>query len=170
MTFGVAQEAVVVDASAAMALLGGDEAWLDRWRTWTEADTMILAPGHFGVEVANALLRGARLSAADASARLERLDATGIEPTDRGLPGLLGAVELAERHRLTVYDALYLDLALDVEGGLATLDRDLARAASAEGVPVIGLYPRRARSVRCPSLPRTARRRSAPARDAGGRR
>ena len=138
MTFGTAQQAVVLDASAAMALLAGDETWLGRWRSWTEADVMILAPGHFGVEVANALMRGAHLSALDASARLERLHATGIETADRGLAGLLGAIELAERHRLTVNDALYLDLALDVDGGLATLDRDLARAASDEGVPVVG--------------------------------
>ncbi|MEO8468622.1 MAG: type II toxin-antitoxin system VapC family toxin, partial [Chloroflexota bacterium] len=106
MTFGTAQEVVVLDASAAMALLAGDEAWLSRWGAWTEADVMILAPGHFGVEVANALLRGAKLPALDAAARLERLYATGVETTDRGLAGLFGAIELAERHRLTVYDAL----------------------------------------------------------------
>jgi predicted nucleic acid-binding protein len=57
-----------------------------------------------------------------------------VEPADRGLPGLLGAVELADRHGLSVYDALYLDLALDIDGELATLDRDLAAAAAAEGV------------------------------------
>jgi predicted nucleic acid-binding protein len=119
-----------------MALLNGDETWLERWRTWTEADAMILAPAHFPVEVANALLRGARLTAIDASARLERLWASGVETADRGLPGLLGAIELAERHRLTVYDALYLDLALDVDAELATLDRDLTAAAASEGVPV----------------------------------
>lgn len=41
---------------------------------------------------------------------------------------------LAERHRLSVDDASYLWLAIDVDGELATLDRDLARAAVAEGV------------------------------------
>ena len=53
-------------------------------------------------------------------------------PEEPGLEGL----ELADRHRLSVYDAIYLDLALDVEAELATLDRDLARAAAAEGVPL----------------------------------
>ena len=62
----------------------------------------------------------------------------GVETADRGLPGLLGAVELAARHRLTVYDALYLDLAVDVDAELATLDRDLAAAAASEGLTVIG--------------------------------
>jgi predicted nucleic acid-binding protein len=61
---------------------------------------------------------------------------SGAETTDRGLPGLFGAIELADRHRLTVYDALYLDLALDVDGELATLDRDLIRAALREGLAV----------------------------------
>ncbi len=41
----------------------------------------------------------------------------------------------ADRHRLSVYDATYLWLAIDVDGELATFDRDLARAAAAEGVP-----------------------------------
>ena len=134
MTFSAGLPAVVVDASAAMAFLGGDVTWLERWTAWTEAEAMVLAPAHFPVEVANALLRSARIPAMDASARLARLYATGIEVADRGLPGLVGAIELADRHSLSVYDAIYLDLALDVEAELATLDQDLARAAAAEGV------------------------------------
>lgn len=134
MTFGSGLPAVVVDASAAMAFLAGDEVWLERWTAWTEAEAMVLAPPHFPVEVANALLRSARIPAIDASARLARLYATGIDVADRGLPGLVGAIELADRYGLSVYDALYLDLALDVDGKLATLDRALARAAAAEGV------------------------------------
>jgi predicted nucleic acid-binding protein len=47
-------------------------------------------------------------------------------------------VELAARHGLTVYDAAYLQLVLDVDGKLATCDRALARAARAEVVTVIG--------------------------------
>ena len=134
MTFSSGLPAVVVDASAAMAFLAGDEVWLERWTAWTEAEAMVLAPPHFPVEVANALLRSARIPAIDASARLARLYATGIDVADRGLPGLVGAIELADRYGLSVYDALYLDLALDVDGKLATLDRALARAAAAEGV------------------------------------
>lgn len=136
MTLSPGLPAVVVDASAAMAFLAGDEVWLERWTAWTEAEAMVLVPPHFPVEVANALLRSARLPAIDASARLARLYATGIDVADRGLPGLVGAIELADQHGLSVYDALYLDLVLDIEGELATLDRDLARAAAAEGVPL----------------------------------
>ena len=45
---------------------------------------------------------------------------------------------LAATHRITVYDALYLQLALDLNGELATLDADLRLAATAEGLTVVG--------------------------------
>lgn len=34
------------------------------------------------------------------------------------------------------YDATYLSLAIEIDAPLATLDRELARAAAAEGVPL----------------------------------
>jgi predicted nucleic acid-binding protein len=138
MTFSVGQPAVVVDASAALATLGGEASWSDRWRTWIEADALILAPAHFAAEVANALPRSVKLEALDVANRLERLFGLGLEQVDRGLRGLVGAVELADRHGLSVYDAIYIDLALDVDAELATLDRDLAAAARSEGLAVIG--------------------------------
>ena len=45
---------------------------------------------------------------------------------------------LAERRRLTLYDAAYLELAQRRRLPLATLDRELADAATAEGVAVLG--------------------------------
>jgi predicted nucleic acid-binding protein len=51
--------------------------------------------------------------------------------------GVVDALDLADRHRLTVSDALYLQLAADVDAELATLDRALLRAAAAEGVDVV---------------------------------
>jgi predicted nucleic acid-binding protein len=45
---------------------------------------------------------------------------------------------LARRHRLTVYDAAYLELALREVVPLATLDQALAAAAQAEGVSLVG--------------------------------
>ena len=41
---------------------------------------------------------------------------------------------LARRHRLTVYDASYLETAIRRQAELATLDRDLAIAARREGM------------------------------------
>lgn len=134
MTLVRSQAAVVIDASVAVELLAGSDTWAERWAGWLEAGTLLLVPGHFGIEVANALLRGLGLTEADVAASLGRLWATGIEAADRGLQGLVGAVELAQRHGLTAYDAAYLDLALDVEGELATLDSALRKAGEAEGV------------------------------------
>jgi predicted nucleic acid-binding protein len=46
-------------------------------------------------------------------------------------------VLLARRHRLTVYDAAYLELALRRQLPLATLDTALAAAARSAGVPLL---------------------------------
>jgi predicted nucleic acid-binding protein len=45
---------------------------------------------------------------------------------------------LAREHRLTVYDAAYLELALRADAPLATLDQQRARAARAAKVPLLG--------------------------------
>ena len=48
-------------------------------------------------------------------------------------------LKLADRHQLTVYDATYLELALRLALPLATLDRELRKAAQAENVRLLGL-------------------------------
>lgn len=47
-------------------------------------------------------------------------------------------MRLARTHRLTVYDAAYLELAQREGAHLATLDSQLAKAALAERVPILG--------------------------------
>jgi predicted nucleic acid-binding protein len=136
VTLGFGQRAVVVDASVAVSFILGDPQLVDRWREWTTAGDMIVVPPHFGHEVANALLRSAGVGATATVAALDRLFSVGIEVVDRGLMGLNISTGLAEVHGLTVYDAAYLYLALDVDGELATRDRDLMTAAAAEGVEV----------------------------------
>ena len=137
MTLTWSQPAIVIDASIAVPALKAESGWDAKLAEWIETGAMLLAPAHFGHEVANALLRSAGLRPDEAELVLERLFAIGIEPTDRGRAGLAGSMQLARRHGLTVYDAAYLDLALDVDGSLATRDRELAAAAEAEGVEVI---------------------------------
>jgi predicted nucleic acid-binding protein len=46
-------------------------------------------------------------------------------------------LELARQHRLSVYDAAYLELAKRERLPLATLDGELAEAARAEGVALV---------------------------------
>ena len=108
-------------------------------RTVNEA---IVVPAHWSAEVANGALVGerrGRATAAQSSGLMERLgsmivesDALGCEETfDRILP-------LARAHRLTVYDAVYLELAERRGLPLATRDAELAAAARSVGVEVIG--------------------------------
>jgi predicted nucleic acid-binding protein len=44
---------------------------------------------------------------------------------------------LAQKHGLTTYDATYLDVAMNTQLPLATLDKNLRHAAEAEGVLVL---------------------------------
>jgi predicted nucleic acid-binding protein len=54
------------------------------------------------------------------------------------LPYENGVMELARRHRLTFYDAMYLELAEREGIALATFDAELVAAARAEGVALVG--------------------------------
>ena len=100
------------------------------------------APALWRLEVANVLemsTRRGRHNAAFRDATLADLTHLPIQvdgETDiRAWTETLG---LAERHRLTLYDAAYLELAQRRGLPLATLDRDLRRAAGAEKVQVLG--------------------------------
>jgi predicted nucleic acid-binding protein len=137
MTLSRGPRVVIVDASAMVEVVIGDPVWTQRLSEWQEGGAMLLVPPHFGTEVANALLRGLRLDALDVAARLRELFRAGVEVVDRGPIGLVDAIELAAGHGLSVYDAAYLALALELEGDLATRDHALARAAGAEGLVVI---------------------------------
>ena len=137
MSFLVARAPIVVDASITVGLATGEEAAIAAADALDVGGRMLLAPPLLWSETANGLLRGARRPAVDVIAAVNAIERLGIEPADRGIRGLHEAIILADRHRLSVYDAAYLWLAIDVDGELATLDRQLARAATAEGVPLV---------------------------------
>lgn len=137
MTFGYLPPPVIVDASVAIELLEGSQRWDAEFQKWLVEDRMLLAPSLFLAEVANGSMRSRRRTVSETLARLDRTASLGVEITDRGIVGIREAVTLAELHGLTVYDALYLQLAIDVEGELATLDAELLAAAAAEQVPTV---------------------------------
>lgn len=105
------------------------------------ADSAILAPALWHTELANALLqaeRRHRIISGDLTEFLDLLSSLAIETDHEGSRHALGPLlALARRHKLTVYDATYLDLALRSGLPLATRDRALRRAASACGVTLI---------------------------------
>jgi predicted nucleic acid-binding protein len=94
------------------------------------------------LEVANVLEMGVRRGRHDAAFRTATLADLAqlpirVDPeTERQAWG--ATLHLAERHRLTLYDAGYLELALRHGLPLASLDGDLQAAARAEGVMVLG--------------------------------
>jgi predicted nucleic acid-binding protein len=137
MSFGAAPRAVVVDASVAVGLLQGNAGWTERWIDWAESGAIVVAPPHFPAEVANALLRSVKLPAAEVALQLDRLFRSGVEAVRAEQAELLEAVSLADQYGLTVYDALYLQLALELDADLATLDGDLIAAAGAETVELV---------------------------------
>jgi len=97
-----------------------------------------LVPLQWWFEVRNVILLGERrqrISEEYATSFLDHLERCAIEFA--ALPDHASVFALARRHRLTFYDAVYLELAQRERIGLATLDDDLAAAAGAEGVALI---------------------------------
>lgn len=136
--------ALVLDASAALAWCFIEErtpasqALLDR-----VAQAGAVVPPLWHLEIGNILLAAERRAratiaqVADAVGSLARLPiATDqADAAQRARESLA----LARQHRLTVYDACYLDLALRRALPLATLDDALQRAARETGVELIPL-------------------------------
>ena len=133
---------LVLDSSATLAWVHGDEATAELEPVFDRvAELGAVVPRLWHLEVANALtvaLRRSRISAtdrADALADLAHLDIAIDDETEQH--AWTAAVRLADLHRLSVYDAAYLELAQRKRLPLATLDRALKRAAMDTGVEVL---------------------------------
>lgn len=100
-------------------------------------------PGLWRLEVANVLEMSVRRKRHDSDFRdatladLAQLSIQVDSDTDQHAWG--ATLRLAERHRLTLYDAAYLELALRRNLPLATLDEDLRRGAKADKVSLLGI-------------------------------
>jgi predicted nucleic acid-binding protein len=136
--------AFVVDCSIAMAWLFHDEGTpktsvlLNRLSSETA-----LVPAWWFIEITNVLAmaeRKGRITPAQSDAFIADLSKLAIERDDeapnRAFTHLLA---LCRTHRLTSYDAIYLDLAIRRNLPLATLDNDLRRTARKLGVGLLGL-------------------------------
>ena len=100
------------------------------------------APSLWWFEVRNMLVvseRRGRITETDTAAFLSGLARLGVL-IDR-TPDEAVVMTLARQHRLTIYDAAYLELAQRENLPLATLDRALIEAARAIAVPLIGTSP-----------------------------
>lgn len=131
--------AVVFDCSVTLAWFLKDErtAFTDTaFELLETAECWV--PFLWRLEFPNALLFAERKRRVGREQRLEILDnaAQLSLRADHVLPDIRSLSALADRRSLTVYDASYLELALRSGSDLITLDRDLADAATAEGVAV----------------------------------
>jgi predicted nucleic acid-binding protein len=104
-------------------------------------DSAVVVPSHWPLDVANALvpeLRGQRLSIADFHAIIDRLDELNIRVEQPiGHDKIGPTTQFSVQHGLTAYDAAYVQLALQRQATLGTLDRAMRRAAAALNVPLL---------------------------------
>ena len=118
------------DADVAHAVLG----------RVTFAGAVVPPIWHF--EVANGLQIAVRCKRIDPVYRDDTLvDLAGLDivtDSECAAKAWTASVALADRHRLTIYDASYLELAQRRRMELATLDKALADAGRAEAVAVLG--------------------------------
>lgn len=129
----------VLDASvaASWALVDEDHEIADTAFNLIRADYAIV-PSLWWFEVRNMLItneRRRRLTESNTSVFLRDLARLNVT-IDRS-PQEAELLSLSRRHRLTVYDASYLELALRTDLPLATLDSSLVRAAKAENLPLL---------------------------------
>jgi predicted nucleic acid-binding protein len=134
---------LVIDASSVLSWCFEDEGG-------PEADALIekvasegaAVPGMWSLEIANGLVVGerrGRIRPAESAAFVAMIEELPIV-TDRatGARALHETMSLAREHRLTAYDAAYLELAMRLGLPLATGDRGLSAAAQRVGVVLLG--------------------------------
>lgn len=130
----------VLDASVAASWCFPDESHANAEAAFgLISQESALAPALLWFELRNVLLMGERrnrLSEAQTARFLKYMSELPIEE-DRDPDDSL-VLALARTHRLSVYDAVYLELAQRRALPLATLDRALMNAARAEKVSLIG--------------------------------
>lgn len=134
----------VLDASVTMTWLladgeQGDGAYAAAvLEALKDPSTQAEVPVTWSLEVANVLARAEAsdlLNEAQSEAFLEMLSSIPIRADNATFArALADTLQLARRHRLSSYDASYLELALRGGLPLATLDADLAKAARKAGV------------------------------------
>ena len=128
----------VLDASVAVAWLLDDEEGARADAALGRLETEVgLVPHFWHLEVRNALLgaeRRRRIRVHEVDERLRTLAELPVR-TDTE-PRIGTAFALARTHRLSMYDAMYLELAQRSDAPVATLDKALARAAGAAGLAV----------------------------------
>ena len=134
----------VLDSSVALAWIYTDELTPATLRLAKSVGTTgAWAPLIWRLEVANSLFFSIRRGRIDAAFRdqaiidLTRIGISVDAATDEH--AWTTTLALSDRFKLTMYDACYLELAQRRELPLATLDKDLRKAARALDIPLLGV-------------------------------
>jgi predicted nucleic acid-binding protein len=133
---------LVIDSSLTLAWVYSEETTEAVNQVFdTLSSTGAWVPSLWHLEVANVLEMSVRRKRHDArfrDATLADLTQLPIQvDTETHRRAWDTTLQLAVRHRLTLYDAAYLELALRRDLPLATLDEDLRKAATAERVKLL---------------------------------
>lgn len=133
---------LVLDVSAALAWCFENESTpASRALLETLKDGTIVVPDLWHIELTNAMLQAEkrrRLTESECGDFLGLIQGLRIETdAECGARAFGPLLQLARRHRLTTYDACYLDVAIRRGLPLASRDRELRAAARARGVPLI---------------------------------
>ena len=134
---------LIVDSSVALSWCFEDEhtpatvALLDQ-----VAEVGAMAPALWPLEVLNGLAMAERRGRLDAARRHQLIGFLRDLPInldqETANQTWTATARLAERYRLTLYDAAYLELAQRLNLPLATLDQELRVAANSLGVSLLG--------------------------------
>ena len=133
----------VLDCSMTMAWVFPDEA---NSSTHALRESLLkdnaIVPVLWSIEVGNVLLvatRRGRITADDWARIRDALEALPIDiDPESGNRVLHTVLPVASEHKLSVYDAMYLELALRLGQPLATLDKKLIAAGNAAGIKILG--------------------------------
>lgn len=138
----------VLDSSVALTWFFKDQASPDTDLILQKlgAGSICTVAQHWILEVANVLLGAERVkkrSPAEATQFLALLENFAIEvDAETGRFAASATLALARKHKLTSYDAAYLELAIRRSLALATLDLDLRKAAQAAQAEGVSLLPK----------------------------
>jgi predicted nucleic acid-binding protein len=130
----------VIDPSVALAWLLPDEAnaQADVVREAVEKGADAWIPVHWWLEIGNRLLmaeRRGRITAEQVAEALSLVNALPFEEDEETAEQIpVRTLTLARRHKLTIYDAAYLELAQRRGAMLATFDEQLLKAAAKEKI------------------------------------
>ncbi|MEW6451235.1 MAG: type II toxin-antitoxin system VapC family toxin [Pseudomonadota bacterium] len=133
---------IVLDASLMAAWLLGEQTYAEATGLGTNlADAPVIVPSHWPIEISNTLrthLKSGHLSIANFHVIMDRLDLVTIrvEPAI-DLDEIGPLAQFSVTHNLTTYDAAYVQLAVQHEATLATLDRAMRAAAMKLNIPLL---------------------------------